>query len=134
MGNVIYGEKLSCYENMETCSKACARFECIYVDKCGDASSTAHYVCLPFDTRFLMWVLVAAFLIVVLSCSALVACYAIRAIRASFRHALVTENDIVFYNASNVHAFPHPAGQIHPQTNPYQQTAPYGQQKYPQKY
>lgn len=36
-------------------------------------------------------------------------CYAIKAIRSSFRHALVTENDIVFYNARNVNNFSHPA-------------------------
>uniref|UniRef100_A0A915CTB3 Uncharacterized protein n=1 Tax=Ditylenchus dipsaci TaxID=166011 RepID=A0A915CTB3_9BILA len=95
MGNVIYGEKLTCYENMETCTKACARFECIYVDKCGAAGNSAHYVGL-----------VGIFLVVVVSCSALVVCYAIRAIRRSFRHALVTENDIIFSNASNVHTFP----------------------------
>lgn len=48
------------------------------------------------------------FLLVVLGCSTIVVCYAIRAIRASFQNAVVTENDIVFYNA-NVQSFSHPA-------------------------
>lgn len=49
------------------------------------------------------------FVIVLLCCSSIVVCYAIRAIRASFRNPISTDHDIIFYNARNVHAFPHPA-------------------------
>lgn len=41
-------------------AQECARFECVYVDKCNGGSSL-HYVCLPFDTRFLMLVLINLF-------------------------------------------------------------------------
>lgn len=73
------------------------------------------------------------FLVVVLSCSTLVVCYAIRAIRTSFQHALFTESDIVFYNARNVNNFP--ASYIKSKQPIYQQTYPpkpgYGVVKYP---
>uniref|UniRef100_A0A915NJS8 GH18 domain-containing protein n=1 Tax=Meloidogyne floridensis TaxID=298350 RepID=A0A915NJS8_9BILA len=30
--------------------------QCIWVDRCGDSSTSAHYACLPFDLRFLTFV------------------------------------------------------------------------------
>jgi len=42
---------------------------------------------------------VGCFIIVVICCSALVVCYAIRAIRHSLRHPIQTDGDIIFYNA-----------------------------------
>lgn len=67
-----------------------------------------------------------------LCCSAIVVCYAIRAICASFRHALVTENDIVFYNA-NVHSFPHPAT-LNNQGQNENSFPNYGKQNFPTKF
>src|SRR4051812_36586813 len=101
MGNVFYSDKMTCFESVEACARSCPRFECLYVDKCNGMTS-AHYACLPFDMRFFMqvtptgaylarrsshcrWLIVAIFLVVVLGCSCLVAFYALRAIRASFR-------------------------------------------------
>ncbi|CAD5229256.1 unnamed protein product [Bursaphelenchus okinawaensis] len=108
MGNAVYGDKLTCYETLETCVQGCGKYDCVYVDKC-NGSPDLTYVCLPFDMRFFMWIMVGVFLVTVLICSGIVACYALRAIRASFRNSLRTDGDIVFYNARNVHTFPHPA-------------------------
>ncbi|KAI3409776.1 hypothetical protein GPALN_006152 [Globodera pallida] len=114
MGNIVYSDKLTCYENADYCANSCpASAQCVYVDNCGE-SSKAHYACLPFDTRLLTWILVISFLLVLLCCSALVVFYAFRVIRRSFRNPVQTDGDIVFYNARNVHNFPHPAAMKHP--------------------
>ncbi|KAL3116036.1 hypothetical protein niasHT_007336 [Heterodera trifolii] len=114
MGNIVYSDKLSCYESADYCARSCsASSQCVYVDNCGD-SANAHYACLPFDTRLLTWILVVSFLVIVLCCSALVVFYALRVIRRSFRNPVQTDGDIVFYNARNVHNFPHPAAMKQP--------------------
>uniref|UniRef100_A0A914C3K3 Secreted protein n=1 Tax=Acrobeloides nanus TaxID=290746 RepID=A0A914C3K3_9BILA len=58
--------------------------------------------------QFFMWLIFGSFIIVLLCCSSLVACYACRAIRSSFRHAVGTEGDIIFQNPRGVIAMPHP--------------------------
>jgi len=121
MGNAVYGEKMTCYETLEMCTQGCGRYECVFVDK-RNANASHNYVCLPFDMRFLMWLLVGIFLLTVLICSGMVACYAVRAIRASFRNAIGTEGDIVFYNARNVHNFTHPAAAMKPPPDTWQTT------------
>ncbi|KAL7073510.1 hypothetical protein ACQ4LE_007044 [Meloidogyne hapla] len=109
MGNVVFGDSRGCFETADYCTRSCPEpAQCIWVDRCGDSSSSAHYACLPFDLRFLTWIFVGCFIIVVLCCSALVVCFAIRAIRRALRHPIQTDGDIIFYNARNVHHFPHP--------------------------
>jgi hypothetical protein len=108
MGNAIYGKNLSCFDTVEHCAEHCGKYECVFVDKC-NGNANLNYICLPIDTRYLTWILFACFLIVILTCSAIVACYACRAIKHSFRHAIATENDIIFYNTRNVVTMPHPA-------------------------
>jgi len=54
---------------------------------------------ISFIFYFNRWIFVGCFIIVVICCSALVVCYAIRAIRHSLRHPIQTDGDIIFYNA-----------------------------------
>jgi hypothetical protein len=107
MGNAIYGKNLSCYDTIEHCSSQCGKYECVFVDKC-NGNANLNYICLPVDTRYFAWILFACFLIVIVTCSAIVACYACRAIKHSFRHAVGTDGDIIFYNTRNVMTVPHP--------------------------
>lgn len=62
--------------------------------------------------------MVGVFLLTVLICSGIVACYAIRAIQTSFRNSIRTDQDIVFYNARNVQTYPHPAVMKREDSNP----------------
>ncbi|KAI6205322.1 hypothetical protein M3Y96_00218900 [Aphelenchoides besseyi] len=108
MGNAVYGNKMTCYDTLEQCTLGCGHYECVHIDKCYN-SDGAQYACLPIDLRFFLWILVGIFLVVVLVCSSIVACYAIRAIRATFRNSIQTDGDVIFYNARNVNTFPHPS-------------------------
>uniref|UniRef100_A0A7E4ZXB2 Uncharacterized protein n=1 Tax=Panagrellus redivivus TaxID=6233 RepID=A0A7E4ZXB2_PANRE len=108
MGNVIYGKNLPCFDTIQSCAEKCGKAECVFVDKC-NGNSSLNYVCLPIDMRILTLILFASCLLVVGICSCIVACYACRAIKASFRNAVGTDGDIVFYNARNVVNMPHPA-------------------------
>uniref|UniRef100_A0AC35GR18 Uncharacterized protein n=1 Tax=Panagrolaimus sp. PS1159 TaxID=55785 RepID=A0AC35GR18_9BILA len=72
MGNAIYGKNLSCFDTVEHCAEHCGKYECVFVDKC-NGNANLNYICLPIDTRYLTWILFACFLIVILTCSAIVA-------------------------------------------------------------
>ncbi|KAI6191761.1 hypothetical protein M3Y97_00262900 [Aphelenchoides bicaudatus] len=108
MGNAMYSERMTCYDTLEACSSSCGKYECVFVNRCNGGDQGA-YACIPFDFRYFMWLLVGIFLTVVLVCSAIVVCYLLRVIRASFRNSINTDGDIIFYNARNVATFPHPA-------------------------
>uniref|UniRef100_A0AC34QDX8 Uncharacterized protein n=1 Tax=Panagrolaimus sp. JU765 TaxID=591449 RepID=A0AC34QDX8_9BILA len=109
MGNAIYSEgKVTCFDTIETCAAHCGKHECIFVNKCS-GNAELNYVCFPIDTRLMAWLIFGSFLIVIVVCSSVVACYACRAIKHSFQHAIGTDGDIVFYGARNVVNLPHPA-------------------------
>ncbi|KAK6031384.1 hypothetical protein OSTOST_02465 [Ostertagia ostertagi] len=83
MGNAVYTDQAVCYNTVEACKAVCQNGECVFADKCNGAEKA--YLCLPIDFRFITWLMFSCFLIVLLVCSSLVACYVCRAARASIR-------------------------------------------------
>ncbi|CAJ0593463.1 unnamed protein product [Cylicocyclus nassatus] len=102
MGNAVYTDQLVCHDTIEACKASCS-YECVFTDKCNGAANK--YLCVPVDFRWLTWLIFGCFLIVVLCCSSLVACYACRAIRASVRNQQMhyPDRDVVFTNPGRVH-------------------------------
>ncbi|KAL6729924.1 hypothetical protein Aduo_000933 [Ancylostoma duodenale] len=98
MGNAVYTDQL-------VCKSSCHNAECVFTDKCNGVANK--YLCVPVDFRFLTWLIFGCFLVVVLVCSSLVACYACRAIRASLRWQQMhyPNREVVFSNPGPVHHF-----------------------------
>ncbi|KHN74635.1 hypothetical protein Tcan_10635 [Toxocara canis] len=107
MGNAVHGDHLVCYDTLESCKSHCDGSECFYVSNCNN-SNTSNYVCLPIDPRFLMWLILGSFLIVLLCCSSLVACYVCRLLKIGLRRPIKTDSEIVFQNTGPVHAYTYP--------------------------
>ncbi|KAK5977684.1 hypothetical protein GCK32_012934 [Trichostrongylus colubriformis] len=103
MGNVVYTDQAVCYDTVQECKAMCQSGECVFGDKCNGALKK--YLCLPIDIRFITWLMFGCFLIVLLVCSSLVACYISRAIRASIRWqtAHSPHHEVVFNNPGRIH-------------------------------
>ncbi|CAD6185333.1 unnamed protein product [Caenorhabditis auriculariae] len=103
MGNAVYTDQMVCHDTLETCKSHCDKSECVFVDKCNNLGQK--FICVPFDPRFLFWIIIISFLIVLLTCSSLVACYICRAVRRSYQMQVEYNNsrEVVFNNPGRVH-------------------------------
>ncbi|CAL2049373.1 unnamed protein product [Caenorhabditis brenneri] len=103
MGNAMYTDQVVCHDTMETCRAHCDKSECVFMDNCNNMGKK--FVCIPFDPRFMMWIMIISFFIVLLTCSSLVACYICRAVRRSYQMQVQynSNREVVFQNPGRVH-------------------------------
>uniref|UniRef100_A0A8R1TSH1 Uncharacterized protein n=1 Tax=Onchocerca volvulus TaxID=6282 RepID=A0A8R1TSH1_ONCVO len=96
MGDRNFDKMTMCFDTLEACQKSCVGWQCIHADYCDGYSNK--YICSPIDSRLLSWIMIGSFLIVVLCCSMLVACYACWLLQIRLRYPIQTNYKVTFQN------------------------------------
>ncbi|KAL3989899.1 hypothetical protein ACH3XW_29505 [Acanthocheilonema viteae] len=96
MGDKIFDEMEVCFDNLKACQESCPGWQCLRADFCNGLSNK--YVCLPIDSRFLSWILLVSFLIVLSCCSMLILCYTCWFLQVRTRHPILTNYETTFQN------------------------------------
>uniref|UniRef100_A0A0N5BTU2 Uncharacterized protein n=1 Tax=Strongyloides papillosus TaxID=174720 RepID=A0A0N5BTU2_STREA len=95
-----------CHDTLDNCHQKCGDFQCIPVNRCNGVDGQ-FFVCSFFDPKLLMYIMLTSFMVVLLCCSSIVACYVCRYAKRSFDQAHYVDGHVVLNGVSSINTLPH---------------------------